>query len=163
MDDVGDVDNIDDWRLDITTGHWTRLTHRQLPRFEIFREGKTPNHLWEMRRYKWSKEMSWHDMREREDELLKALGALPDLAWLSALYETDIATQSLGEDEEQYGIYRIRIGDVIVRYKEDRFIIQVTVEAELPENIVEQLQRDLLDKLSLLERAAFTCKVIAPQ
>lgn len=112
------------------------------------------------RGYQWSKERAWHNLQEQANKLVNELGALPDLALLSALYAPDIATEILGEDDERHGVYRIHINDVIVRYVEDHFTIQVTVEGELPNQVIEQLQRDLVDKLSALEQAQVTFRTI---
>lgn len=91
------------------------------------------------------------------------MGGLPDLALLTRLYAPACATQIPGEDEDDHRIHRIHVGDTIVRYAEGSFVIQVTVEGELPAEIVRQLQQDLVEKLSALERAPVVCRTIAPQ
>ncbi|HEX7645076.1 MAG TPA: hypothetical protein VF472_22980 [Burkholderiaceae bacterium] len=163
LNGADDVENIDDWSLNVDTWCWTRLTRRTWPRFEVFREGMTRNHLWQIRHYQWSKKNAWHDLQEQESKLVKELGTLPDLALLSSLYAPDVATQVLGEDEDRHSVYRIRIGEIVVRYVEDHFTIQVTVEGDLPDQVVKQLQVDLVSKLSALEQTQFICRTIENQ
>lgn len=157
------IENIDDWSLDIRTWYWTRLTRRPWTRFQLYREDKSQNHLWEMRQLLWSREVRWHDTEEQAKKLTEALDALPDLDLLTTLYAPDIATEIIGKDPEEYDTYRIRIDDVIVRYTEDRLAIQVTVEGIVSSNILDQLKRDVVQKLSVLENTPITCVMISPQ
>jgi hypothetical protein len=93
---------------------------------------------------------------------------VPDLNLLETLYAPEIATEiikrKVSEDDDDevddYHVHRIRIGDVIVRYVEDWSSINVTVEGELPQEIVEQLKKDLMDKFAALERAKISCRII---
>lgn len=157
------IENIDDWSLDTRTWCWTRTTHRSWARFQVHRTDMARNHLWDMRQLLWSRSVGWDDIQEKTDKLIEALGSLPDLDLVEALYAPMLATDILGEDAEQYGTFRIRVGDVVVRYVEESFVIQVTVEGELPRSALDELQKDVVDKLALLERTPITCKLIQPQ
>lgn len=44
------VENIDDWRMDLHTGRWERLTRRLWPRFAFVRDDGCQNHLFWLRR-----------------------------------------------------------------------------------------------------------------
>jgi hypothetical protein len=97
--------------------------------------------------------------------------SVPDLNLLETLYAPKIATEIIvkkvsenddddDDDGDKYNVHRIRIGDVIVRYVEDMSGINVTIEGELPSEIVEQLKTDLIEKLAALERTKISCRTI---
>jgi hypothetical protein len=92
--------------------------------------------------------------------------SVPNLNLLETLYAPEIATEiitkkfSEDDDDDEYNVHRIRIGDIIVRYVEDMGGIKVTVEGELPQEIVEQLKNDLIKKFAALERAKISCQII---
>jgi hypothetical protein len=66
------------------------------------------------------------------------------------------------ENDDEYGVYRIRIDTVTVRYVEDSFAIQVTAEGLLPSEVIGRLQNDLVAKLEALEQAPVVCRTIPP-
>ena len=178
------IENIDDWVLNIQSRHWQRLTRRQWTRFVLYRKDKKWNHLSCMRNLLFSKQIAEHNQEykkqyeSREKELRKELGrnkfwwnkprALPDLKLLETLYKPDVATEIIEknidldeeDDGDEYGVYRIRVGNVIVRYVEDMYNIAVTVEGELPPNIVERLKNDVREKFAALEQVPITCQII---
>lgn len=162
-DGLETIENLDDWCLDTRTWHWTRLSHRDWTRFQLFREDRHRNHLWEMRQLLWSKSMKWHDIDAKTRELTEALGAPPDLDLLTGLYAPAIATAVLGEDPDDFGSFRIHVDDVVVRYQEDDFVIQVTVEGIVPAETLDSLKNDMVRKLSALERVPVICAGIEPQ
>ena len=154
------VENIDDWRLGLDTWCWERLTNKDWPRFEVYRQDQRPNHLWQLRQLLWSTEVGWDDVEEKTKELTEAIGGPPNLDILASLYSPGIADEVLPEREDEYNVHRIRIGDVVVRYVEESFVIQVTAEGELSTAEIRQLRADLVEKLSLLERSAVQCRDI---
>ena len=168
-EDASLVENIDEWSLDLDTWQWIRLTRRNWPRFEIVRKNGKQNHLWEMRQLAWQEKLP--DLKTAllgrgvnyEKQLKKEIGAVPDLKRLESLYASDVATEIIPEDEDEYGTYRVRVGDVIVRYVEDSYSIQMTIEGELLPDIVEQLKNDLMKKLAELERSPMVCQMIVSQ
>jgi len=177
------VENIDDWSLDLQTFQWTRLTKRNWARFEVFRKDRKRHHLFDIGLYFFHKKMElkcgskeaentelgeyYQKMRtkvlEDERELKKELGAIPDLTLFERLYAPPVAAEIIGDDEGEYGVHRIRIGDVVVRYVQDSYSIQVTVEGELPESSLEQLKKDITDKLATLERTKIMCRTITSE
>jgi len=173
------IENIDEWSLDIQTWHWTRLTNRQWVRFVFHRKDEKWNHLSEMRSLVLWKQLAARDKQyeqhynRSEAELKKQLGrggfitrffnsTLPDLKLLETLYTPDVATEIITKnpDDKEYGVHRIRIGDVVVRYVEDSREIQMTIEGELPLDIVEQLRNDVMQKFAALEGVPITCQTI---
>jgi len=146
------LENLDDWRLNLKSGTWEHTTHRNWPRWAIFRSDKQPNYLWQIRQALWNLEVGWQgkyaeDLSERKD----ALGKSPDVRAVEELYRPPIPHTLLPEREDEYSVYRIQVEGTIVRYVEEHVGIQITVEGDLPEATVHQLVEDARSKLSALE------------
>ena len=176
------IENIDEWSLDLQTWHWKRLTRHQWARFSLRRKDEKRNHLSEMQSLLLWKQLAERDKqyektyKESEAELKKKLGrggllsgffksTLPDLQLLKTLYAPDVATEIitknvLDDEDEEYNVYRVRVGDVIVRYIESSYDIQITVEGELSPDIVEQLRDDVMQKFAALEGVPIVCQTI---
>jgi len=163
------IENIDEWSLDLQTWHWKRLTNRQWVRFVFRRKDENRNHLWEIRDLSFWKQLTERDTQyeknyeNAEKELKKTLGTLPDPQLLETLYTPDVATEIITKDDsddEAYNVHQIRVGDVVVRYAEDLREIQMTIEGELPSDIVEQLRNDVMQKFSALEGVPIVCRTI---
>lgn len=149
------VENIDDWRLNLKSWKWERLTKRNWVRWEILCPNTERNHIWWLRQALWYSEAGWkQDYEEYCGEIIREIGLMPDLELLKTLYNPQIPHQVLPEREEEYGVYRILVNGVVVRFVENMFTIQVTVEGELPDTIIRELKKDLLTKLSILENTA---------
>src|SRR5690349_4386464 len=111
-------------------------------------------HLWQMRQAIWSKSVRWNDeTADWERKLHEALGSPAPLDVVPELYRPPIAREDLPQNADEYGVYRTRIGDVIVRYVESNFTVQVTVEGDLPADAVETIRSDLIRKLEALEQS----------
>lgn len=79
---------------------------------------------------------------------------------MSSLYTPPIPHEVLPEDEDEYGVYRIRVEGTVVRYVESSYDVLVTVEGDLSSEMVHTLQRDLIQKLAQLENAPMTWRAI---
>ncbi len=55
---------------------------------------------------------------------------------------------------QQFGLHRIRVNGVTVRYEEDVHDIEVTFEGALPQKLINLIIRDLQTKLTRLERSS---------
>lgn len=153
------VDNLDDWRLHLTTWRWERLTERRWPRWEVRRQDRTTNHIWDFERALWAKKFpKLKRAVEQLSTLEEQLGATPDLELFERLYRPNLAHEILPNDEHVYGVHRIRTAGVVVRYVQNTHCIQITVEGDLPRQTLDLLTQDLLDKLSTLENS--TCELI---
>ncbi|MEK7707620.1 MAG: hypothetical protein AAB380_06465 [Verrucomicrobiota bacterium] len=162
------VDNIDDWRLHLDGWRWERLTERKWPRWEVRRKDGERNHLFEYQQALWSKQNpelnkpggALARLKEQFEipSLENDLGKRPDLELFERLYRPSVAHEALPKSVEEFNVWRIRAGGVIVRYVEDMDAIQMTVEGELPQQTLDALTRDLLDKLSTLENTP--CRLI---
>lgn len=159
-DGTSTVENIDDWQLNIGEWRWERLTARRWSRFEVHRQDKRQNHLWSMRQTLWSEQVGWDDAKEWKQRLQAELGSVPRLDIVPTLYRPNIPHETIPENDDEYGVHRIQIDAVIVRYVEDSFCIQVTAEGSLPSEVIEQLRNDLVAKLEALERAPIVYRTI---
>jgi hypothetical protein len=92
-------------------------------------------------------------------ELGIELRNVPDFDLAARLYVPDIAHEKLpaSSDDDEYGVARITVEGVVVRYVEDMHYIQMTVEGDLPKQTVHALASDLRDKLAALENTP--CKM----
>lgn len=146
------AENIDVWQLNLADWSWQRLTDRKWIRWEIKRSDHTRNHLWHLRQTLWSKSVNWQEDYQKEMyKLIKELGKEPELDLITSLYSPNISHQIIPENNEEYNVYRINIDGVVVRYVEESWTVQVTVEGELPDEVIELLKANLLEKFSLLE------------
>lgn len=161
------VENIDDWRLHLTDWRWERLTERQWPRWEIRRQDGKRHHLFDYQQSVWEKQFP--EFSQADTELAKItkhfeipsledeLGKPPDLDLFAQLYRPSV-THEIVAQEDEYGVHRIKVSGVIVRYVEEMESIQITVEGDLPEKTLQALTRDLLEKFSQLENSP--CELI---
>ena len=154
------VENIDDWCLKVGTWRWERLSNKAWPRFEVCRMDRGPNHLWQLRQLLWSQSVGWDDVEKWARELTEQLGGPPRPDLVPALYSPRIADEIHPADLNEHNVFRIRVGDVPVRYVEDTFAIQVTVEGQLPHETVQALKDDLMEKFESLEQAPAHCRDI---
>jgi hypothetical protein len=159
------VENIDDWRLHLEDWRWEKLTERRWQRWELRRKDGQSNHLFDFQQALWAKRIpelakSVTNLSEefQRPSLEEQLGSIPDLALFERLYRPDVAHEALAGLEDEYGVHRIRIAGVIIRYVEDMACIQITVEGDLPQQTIDSLVQDLFDKLSALENTA--CELV---
>jgi hypothetical protein len=148
MSDGKLVENIDDWRLELDTWTWERLTRRTWPRFEVRRADGRRNELWEMRQALWHLD---HDGAWAEGEESRDRPSYPmprDRKALEELYQpAALVHRRLPQDLDAFDVHRIEVDGVIVRYKEGFDEVGLTVEGDLPDETVAALCEDLLDKL----------------
>lgn len=161
-DNTNLVENIDDWCLDLYNYKWERLTNRRWVRFEIFRTDRKTIHLWELRQVSFSRKMGWDDDESRAEKLEKALGGPIRLDVVAELFCPPLEHETLPKNQNEYGVTRISIGCVVVRYVEDSFSIQVTVEGALDSGSIATVQKDLVEKLEAIEMTSVSCHDIDP-
>jgi hypothetical protein len=147
--------HLSDWR-------WERLTNHHWPRWEIVREDGLPNHLGEIQQALWSRDHGWQEgLNEALERLRLELNILPDLALAGKIFCPPVAHDPLPKTETEHNVERIRVRGVVVRYVTDLRSIQLTVEGNLPADILDRLSQDLCQKLSTLENARFLAKPIS--
>lgn len=156
------IENIDDWSLNLESGVWERLVHRHWPRWQIYRADRQGNHLWYIREALWNYQAGWSkDYTRSMSELDEALGRKPDIFSVDKLYRPNIEHKVLPERDEEYAVYRIQVDDVTIRYVEEHYGVHVTVEGDLPENILRELVEDVKNKISELENTQCVAEEIA--
>ncbi|MGK7873956.1 MAG: hypothetical protein AB4426_11790 [Xenococcaceae cyanobacterium] len=163
--DLGDKhtlrENIDKWKLNLSHWRWERLTERKWKRWEVKRCDRQPNHLWDIRQALWCREFHWaNDYKKSVKKLAKELGIEPNIDLINNLYSPEIPHQQIPDKDDEYGVYRISIDGIIVRYVEELFAVQVTVEGHLPEKLIEIIKSDMLKKISILENTECDLEVI---
>lgn len=151
------VENIDDWRLDTGTWQWQRLTDRRWPRRELSRADGGREHLWDLQQACWYRRVGWADQLARQlERLQRELGELPDLDLVERLFRPSIAHEVLPDEDDSYDTTRITVDGVVVRFVDNGYSIQMTVEGDLPGATVDAIAEELREKLSTLERTAYT-------
>ena len=91
---------------------------------------------------------------------MRSLPDISDPELLSKLYRPNVPHTKLPEREDEFGVYRISIDGVTVRYVEESYSVQVTVEGKLPSQTIEALKTDLLEKLRRLVKAPWVLDTI---
>lgn len=155
------IENIDDWRLDLTDWRWEHLPQKNWSRWEIKRTDGKSNHLWEVRQALWHLEGNWiEDFQKSIKTLHTALGHELEVKVIRDIYNPDVPHEVVPEVEDEYQTYRILVDAVTVRYVEDMDSVQVTVEGRLPESTIAQLLENARYKLAYIENATCDIEVI---
>lgn len=159
--DTSTVENIDDWRLDLATWQWERLTERRWPRREFRRRDGKRNRLWDLQQAVWSRSVGWHDdLAKAIAKLTEELGAPPDLDACERLFRPAVAHTLLPDEDDSYNTVRIDVGGVIIRFVDDHHALQMTVEGDLPPDTVEAIADELRDKLSAIENTTYESSIL---
>ncbi len=158
VDDGDDLlENIDEWELDLGSLVWKRLTRKTWPRWIFTRASGDGNELWEARQAEWEKKLGRKLIEIDENQPQREF----DLTVLENLYKPAIPHKEIpqGEDDD-YGLYRLEIDGVQVRYLEGMDRVDLTVEGNLPADTVTTLVNDLKQKLTELEKVPYTARDI---
>lgn len=151
-------ENIDDWSLDVESLSWTRLTDRRWPVWRLSRADESANKLMTIG---W---MSWHvgGRSVFDKEQLKSMGAdlgwTPDFALYAERYAPPVEHRKLADIDDEVGTTRIEVAGVVVRYVEQSREVRITVEGELPAEVMDALVEDARRKLGELERVAYVAR-----
>jgi hypothetical protein len=84
--------------------------------------------------------------------LEEELGGPVDVAAADTLYQPPMDHEPVAGSED-FGVHRIRVNGVIIRYEEDLHGIEVTFEGGLPQKVINAVLKDLEAKLTRLERS----------
>jgi hypothetical protein len=153
------VENIDDWRLDIANWRRERLTERKWQQWEIRRKDGKNNRLWELQIALWERKAGPDkEFKERMERLTQGYGVTPNLDLVINLYRPGVSHEPIEEVEGENRIFRIRVEGVVVRYVDDTWSIQMTVEGELPQETIDALTSDLVEKMIALENTSYELK-----
>lgn len=164
------VENGDDWRLDLATWRWQRLTDRKWRQWQIGRADGGPNRLWQLRSLWQFRGVRWAKQHRQSMEamiagqvmqLRDAYGIDPDLDLFGRLFTPPVPHQAVPDVEGEPGVHRITVGGIVVRYVERPMAIQLIVEGALPDATSAALLADLRDKLAALENAGYSVLELA--
>lgn len=148
------LENIDDWRLHLDGWRWERLTDRQWPRWEVVRKDGGSIHLWDIEHAQLMRSVNYKDARETARKLEEELGKAPDFEQLDQLYRPAVPhVPQQYRAEDGFGVTRICVHDVVVRYAQDHWSILITVQGSLAPGLIDALVEDARTKLALLENA----------
>lgn len=158
------AENCDDWLLDLRTRRWSRLTDRQWRQISIRRIDRKPNRLWEIRHHLFDLQHPQFrqlqpDSAQRFQETCQKFaqaGIVVNGELIDSLYSPPFDhLRCVRRESDRFNVYRIMINDVLVRYTEDTWSIDITVEGQLPEATLKALIDDLCEKLGRLENTKF--------
>lgn len=155
------VQSPDDWRLDLQTLVWKRLTDRRWEQWELRRTDGKGNELWK-------RDMAYRYGREDkpiDKWTFEGLGD-PATVWANrGLHETryspPMAHEVLPEQEGVPLVLRRVVEGVVVRYVEDSYAVEVIVEGVLPAAVLETILDDACKKLGELEGVGYAKSRVA--
>ena len=126
------AENIDEWKLQLDGWRWERLSERRWARFEVYREDKKRNHLFEMWLEFTMKGSGLYDLLSRASQLESDLGGPLQLDLVASLYSPPVPHETLPQNEDEHRVHRISVDGIVVKYVEESRSVQATVEGELP-------------------------------
>jgi hypothetical protein len=163
----GFVENLDDWLLHLAEPRWERLTNRRWMQFTIRRKDRELLHLWAFRSDRWRFECNLPEAIDLPEltfqlpTLEEQLGGPPRFELLPELYRPSIEHEALSEDPEEFGVFRVRIEGVVVRFVEESDVIRVVIEGPLSQPIVQRLREHVTSTLERLEYAPVVWKRVS--
>lgn len=145
--------NVDEWVLDVATWTWSRRTQREWTQWWLIRKDRLRNNLWELRQLAWYESVGWKKERdELRARVIERIGVLPDLSLLDKLYQPWSSIEVLPEEEDSYGIHRIKVDGVEARLDEhDGFGITLLIKGDLATSHRDALLQSMLMDLQLLD------------
>jgi hypothetical protein len=153
------LENTDDWRLDLDTWRWTRLTERGWQQWAIARADGKHNALFDIQSMRWYADRTDTDGRRELARMEREYGGKPDFAVYDACYVPPVAHTAVPEEEASYPkVVRVLVDGVTVRYVEDSWEVWVVVEGALPQDTVGAIVEDLRRKLEVLEKSPCTAR-----
>ncbi len=157
------VENVDDWRLDLTDGRWTKLTARPWQQWRFSRSDRRWHHLFDLRTACWLRRVG-----DRSDfaarvtaRLTEELGVAPDLDLAEQLYRPSVPCEAVqGGDEDEHEVVRVRVAGVTLRFVEDSSSVRLVAEGLLDGGLMAAVVEEFRDKLARLERCEWVARRI---
>ena len=159
-EEYGLLENIDSWKLSLTTLKWERLTQKKWQRWSVKRKDDKMLDLFDIRHDLGDLNLEGLDL---DEEVLSAFEEInqkknnlvtpKNKELLKSLYSPPLKHEILPEDEDKYNEYAIEIDGIKVRYVEEAYEINVTIEGQLSQKSLNILKKDLLKKLKIIQKA----------
>jgi hypothetical protein len=144
------VENLDEWRLCLSSGIWERLTIRPCQHWILAREDGDDFHLLAYKMAIIEQTLN-SESKNRSSALGGELGVEPDLDLFMTLFCPSIPHVSLPAREGDCEIHRIIIEGVQIRFGDQGKWIIISIEGELPSLSVDFLVGEICSKLAKLE------------
>jgi hypothetical protein len=159
------VDNLDEWKLDLVTLTWQRLTAHKWPRFSVYSSDRKPNSLWKV-----TSALSYRDSKALQDfveqnvqEFESDHGCKLDFDLASTLFRPNVPHQPMELPvEESWKCSAILVNGIRVTYRDEGHEVVITAEGDLNSFLVEGIAIDLRDKISRLENRPYEYREIEP-
>ena len=161
-DGAGLRDNIDDWLLELPSLRWRRLTHRPFQQWHVRRKDAEPLMLFEMESLAFELEYASGGAVDPGQRLGPRREHF-DLALFGQLFRPPVEGEvedpsarsrddfERDDDNTYYDQSRLRMGETLVRYADDRNAIAVKIEGPLSESDTQVILDDLIEKLGRLQ------------
>lgn len=150
------IENFGTWELEIDTGTWSLAEMKPWSQWCFRRETTGHNALWNIRQMLWTASVGWvEEHRQDRERLIPMLGPGAEPERIESLYSVPIPHAALESRDDEHAVHRIVVEGVTVRYVEGMFALAMTVEGELPDEVIGVLVEDLRGKLSKIEGHAY--------
>jgi hypothetical protein len=161
--DQASLDNIDDWRLHLADWRWERVTDRRWPQWEVHRKDGKPIHLMLYKvaamtqalpgmEKQMTANLQQFGMPSTTSLLKEELGGEPDMKAYRQLYHPPFDHEPYLSGDEENNVHRIKVAGVVINFREDFESVHVTVEGDLPQKTLDALGKDLVGKMTGIER-----------
>ena len=143
---------------------WERLTDRKWRSWQVSRADQKPMHLWRLRSLAQFRGITGAEehrdsmqmmISETTTQVRMAYGAEPDLDLFAMLFTPGLVHSPAPDDPDDFGVHRIHVDGVVVRFVERMESVKVVVEGRLRDEIASALVEDLRRKLSALEHSEY--------
>lgn len=160
LQDGYDIENIDEWELDVQTWEWKQLTDRKWKMWSFHRKDNTNNELWSIRQALFSLQHEPEKAAEKIKDVQERLHYDVEVTKIESLYHFDQIPffQEIPYDYDS--THRAQIQGVLIRFKETSYGIDTVIEGELDDKIVDMIQSTLIDKLFELEHQPYVIRAL---
>jgi hypothetical protein len=166
------LESVNDWKLDLVSGAWSRLTDNKWKKVFIRRTDRQAHHLFSYESVDWC--LRLNRPIEQEVENLKARIGVEGgfdveevMGVFRSFFVPEIAHEPIEShsdfDFKRFGcsrVIRVKINNVVVRMMQQRNDVSFTVEGVLPDAVVQEFSENLHSKLEFLEQAKCEIEIV---
>jgi hypothetical protein len=147
------VENVDTWHLHLSTWTWTRLTEHPWQQWDVSREDRRTNRLFDISMLKYHFHGTGTFDLQQIERYKNLYGSLPDFTLYESLYRPPGAREEQASDSNYPRVLRVVVNGVTVRYIESISTLRVVIEGTLPQPTIDAIIDDLLRKFAALEES----------